>query len=278
MQEVLVSRGYWTEARRRLEDALARADGVAANLRVRVLLAASNFSWRQGDYGGGMAFAEEARALVAQHGVSGSLAASIALAICEEGLGNREQSLALYESALSQARADGDDIVSALILGNLGNVALDERDFVSARAYLEEATAMNRRLGQQGSTARNLVALGFIALAENRRDAAATALREGLALFRTERIAEELLLTVEGLGALSLDQGEAVEAVRLLAATIRPRAELGIASNVFPIGQEIRERTLQAAREQLGEAAFVAAWEEGEGLSLEEVRAAASRN
>ena len=53
--------GYWTEARRRLEDALARAGGVAADLRVRALLAASNYSWRQGDYEDGKAFAEEAR-------------------------------------------------------------------------------------------------------------------------------------------------------------------------------------------------------------------------
>ena len=67
------------------------------------------------------------------------------------------------------------------------------------------------------------------------------------------------------------------EAVRLLAATTRPRAELGIASDFYPIGEEMRERTLQAAREQLGEAVFAAAWEEGEGLSLEEAGEAASR-
>ncbi len=33
----------------------------------------------------------------------------------------------------------------------------------------------------------------------------------------------------------------------------------------------------QAAREQLGEAVFAAAWEDGEGLSLEEAGEAASR-
>jgi hypothetical protein len=132
-------------------------------------------------------------------------------------------------------------------------------------------------LGQLRSTANDLIDLGFIALAENRRDAAATALRESLALSRAERIAASLLMAVEGLAALSLDRGDAVEAVRLLAATTRPRAELGIATDFYPIGQEMRERTLQAARERLGEAAFAAAWEEGEGLTLEEAGQAASR-
>jgi tetratricopeptide (TPR) repeat protein len=269
--------GYWTEARRRLEDALARAGGMVPELRVRALVAASNFSWRQGDFEGGKAFTEEAHALVAQHAVSGSLAASISLAICEAGLGDRQRAIQLYESALSQARADGDDLVSALVLGNLGNMALDERDLVSARTYLEESAVMHRRLGQQGFTANNLIDLGFIALAENRRDAAAAALRESLRLCRAERIAELLLLAVEGLAALSLDRGDAVEAVRLLAATTRPRAELGVASSYYPIGEEMRERTLQAAREQLGGAAFAKVWEEGEGLSLEEAGEAASR-
>lgn len=111
-------RGYWTEARRSLVDALAWAGGVVPELRVWVLLAASNFLWRQGDYEGGKAFTEEAHALVTQHAVSGSLAVSISLAVCEAGLGNRQRAIQLYEFALSQARADGDDLVSAIVLGN----------------------------------------------------------------------------------------------------------------------------------------------------------------
>ena len=269
--------GHWTEARRRLDDALGRVGGVAAELRVQALLAATGFSWRQGDYEGGKELAEEARALVAQHGVSGSLAASIALAVCESLLGNRERAIELYESALSQARADRDDHESAVILGNLGNIALNERDLASARAYIEEATSMNRRAGQQGSTANHLIDLGFIELAENCRDAAATAFRESLLLSRAERRADNLFWAVEGLAALSLDRGDPTEAVRLLAATTRPRAELVVASDYFPIGEEMREKTLHAAREQLAEAAFAAAWEDGERLSLDEAVEAASR-
>jgi MalT-like TPR region len=179
---------------------------------------------------------------------------------------------------VTEARADGDEIVLAIGLNNLGNLALNEGDLVSARAYIEESAALNRRLGQQDSTTNDLIDLGFIALAENRLDAAANALRESLALGRAERSSpDKLIWAVEGLAALSLDRGDAVAAVRLLAATTRPRAELGIPSDLSPIGEELREQTLQGAREKLGEAAFAAAWEEGDQLSLDEAVESASR-
>jgi len=242
-------------------------------------MSAANFSWRQGDYQGAKTLTQEARALIAQHGVSGSLIASISLALCEAGLGNRERATALYESALRQARADGDDLISAVVLSNLGNLAFNDRELASARAYIEQSAALDRRLGQQGNLANDLIDLGFIALAENRREDAADALRESLALCRAERILNTniLLWALGGLAVLSLDFGDPVQAVRLLAATSRPRAELGVASDSYPIGEEMRERTLRDAREQLGDEAFAAAWEEGEGLSLDEAGEAASR-
>jgi predicted ATPase len=275
--------GYWTEGRERLEAGWPRAGRVSAELRVRAALATAEFSWRYGDYEGGKALAEEASALHAQQGPSGSLPGSLrvhavcVLAICEEQLGSRDRAMELYELAVSDARADGDDIMLAIALVNLGNAAFTERDLVSARAHIEEGVALSRRIGQQRRTANGLIDLGFIALAENRPDAAATAFRESLALSRAEWFAEMLPWAVEGLAALSVDRGEADRAVRLLAATTRPKAELGFASSFYPMGEEMREQALQAAREQLGEGAFAAAWTEGEELSLEEAAEAASR-
>jgi predicted ATPase len=270
--------GHWTEGRRRLEAALGRADGAREELRARMKLSVAQFAWHQGDYERARALTEETIAINQELGVTGPLAAhaEITLAICEDKLGNRMRCLELYEAALSRARADGDDTSVATILNNLGNTALDDRNLASARAYIEESASMNRRLGRHVSTAGNLLDLGFIALAEDRPDAAESALRESLALCRAERIAD-LFWAVEALAALALDRGDVVEAARLLAATTRPRAELGIATDFYPIGQESREKTLHGAREQLGEAAFAAAWEEGERLSLEEAAEAASR-
>jgi len=271
--------GNWNEARRRLEIALSRAAEAQtdAELRVRATLRASVLSWHQGDYVAGKTLVEEARAIHTQHKLPGYLPGSISLAVSEWKLGNRERAMELFESALSEARAEGDDIALAITLNNLGNSTLAERDFVSARRYIEEAAALHRRLGQQRRLGNDLVDLGFIALAENRGEAAETSLRESVLLLLTERSMDVLLWAVEGLATLSLDRGDAAQAVRLLAATTRPRAEIGIAPGYYPIGEEMRERTLQRAREQLGDAAFNAAWEEGLELSLEEAGESASR-
>jgi predicted ATPase len=269
--------GQWTEGRHYLEAALTRADGVRDELRARMTLIVAQYAWHRGDYERGKGLAGEAIAINAKLGATGPLAAhaEITLALCEDKLGNRKRSTELYNATLSRARAGGDDITVATVLNNLGNKALNERDLVSARAYIEESAMINRRLGRHISTAGNLLDLGLISLAENRPDAAESPLRESLALCRAERIV--LLWAVEALAALVLERGDAGEAARLLAATTRPRAELGIAPDFYPIGQEARERALQGAREQLGDDAFAAAWDEGEQLSLEDAGEAASR-
>jgi tetratricopeptide (TPR) repeat protein len=235
------------------------------------MLAASHFSWNQGDWGSGKALVEQALGLHDEHGLPGTLyLGAINLAVCEYGLGNRKRALDLYESALSAARAEGDDIVVATILNNLGNTVLTEGDLAAARPYIEESTAMNRRLKRGTATSANLIDLGFIALAESHLEEAAAAIGESLALCRAHRYVDTLIWVVEASGALALDRGDAVRAARLLAATTRPRAELGFAGDFYPIGETSRRRTAQGAREELGEAAFAEAWSEGEKLSLDE--------
>ena len=270
--------GHWSEARQRLDDALSRVGEAAIDLRIYAQVAASGFSQRQGDLEAAKALVEGARALHAEHRLPGPLPGSLRLANCEFALGNRERATELLESVISQAREDGDDLTLATALNNLGESKGDERDFVSARAYLEESASIFRRRGQLPGAANALIALGFLSLAEDRVDLAATAFGDFLALWRDEQFIEPLLLLwlSEGLAALSLRHGDATKAVRLLAATTRPRVELGMAPDAYLAGQEMRERTLRAAREQLDEAAFAAAWEEGGRLSLEEAAEAAS--
>jgi hypothetical protein len=55
-------------------------------------------------------------------------------------------------------------------------------------------------------------------------------------------------LAVEGLAAVALERAAPIEATRLLAATTAHRSELGLAGGFYPIGDEVRESTLVAAR------------------------------
>jgi hypothetical protein len=65
-------------------------------------------------------------------------------------------------------------------------------------------------------------------------------------------------------------------ATRLLAATGSLRTEFGFVEGYYAIGDEVREQTLEAAREKLGEAEFADALAEGRELSIDEAADAAA--
>jgi predicted ATPase len=267
--------GYWTEGRQRFEAALERAGDAPAEVRAGAERRLSVVVARQGDYAFGKELAQSAIRLYEASGKKPDELrhAYITLAINEHKLGNVARAREIYEAV----RADADERSLGTILGNLGNAALDEHDYAAARAYLEEAVATHRRLAHQSDLANNLIDLGFIALSEARLDEAEAILRESLAISSAERFGDLLPWAVEAVAALALARGSPSEAVRLLASTTSTRAELAMGADFYPIAEETRERTLDAARAELSEVEFAAAWEEGETLSLEEAAEQAAR-
>jgi hypothetical protein len=168
---------------------------------------------------------------------------------------------------------DADEPSLAMILGNLGNMDLDEHNYAGARSNIEAAAAIHRRLGPPSALANDILDLGFIALADAGIDESLPFVRESLAICRAERVGDLLPWAVEAVAAVTASD----DAVRLLAATTKPREQLGMGTDFYPIAEEIRERTLDVARAKLSEAGFAAAWAEGEALSLEEAAERASR-
>jgi predicted ATPase len=267
--------GYWTEGRQRFEAALERAGDAPAEVRAGAERRLSVVVARQGDYALGKELAQSAIRLYEASGKKPDELrhAYITLAINEHKLGNVARAREIYEAV----RADADERSLATILGNLGNMALDEHDYAAARAYLEEAVATHRRLAHQSDLANNLMDLGFIALSEARLDEAEAFLRESLAISSAERLGDLLPWAIEAVAAVALARGASTEAVRLLAATTSTREELAMSADFYPVAEETRERTLDVARAELSEAEFAAAWAEGEALSLEEAAERAAR-
>jgi predicted ATPase len=263
--------GFWSEGRQRVEAALERADEAPPDTRARAERRLSYVVARQGDYVRAKQLAESAISHFEKSGTDpGELRhAYVNLAISEQKLGNSARSREIYEAA----RADADERSLAMILGNLGNMDLDEHNYAGARSNIEAAAAIHRRLGPPSALANDILDLGFIALADAGIDESLPFVRESLAICRAERVGDLLAWAVEAVAAVTAPD----DAVRLLAATTKPREELGMGSDFYPIAEEIRERTLDVARAKLSEAAFAAAWAEGEALSLEQAAELASR-
>ena len=267
--------GYWTEGRQRSEAALARAGEAPPDVRAGVERRLSFVVALQGDYARAKELAESAIGRYEESGtVPGDLRhAYVNLAISEQKLGNTARSREIYEAI----RAEADERSLAMILGNLGNMDLEEHSYAAARSNIETAAAIHRRLGIRYSLANNLMDLGFIAVAEARIDDAVPFLRESLGICRADRLGDLLPWAVEAAAPVAAARSAPEDAVRLLAATTKTRAELAMDAGFYPIAEETRERTLEQARAQLSEPAFAAAWAEGEALSLEQAAELAAR-
>ena len=272
-----IHRGLWSEARRRQDGALERAGAVPPSLRGRLLWQAAETVWAQGDYRHAKDLAEAAIALLDHLGPAtlDAIAARHALAMTEHSLGNPTRAAELFQRNAALGRETGSGFTIANALSGLGNQALETRDFHRARKHLEEVATIARRLRQEPLLANALVDLGFVALNENAVEEAAPKFQASLSICRAERATPTLVWAVEGLAAVALSREEPAVAARLLGATSSLRTEIGFADQYYAIGNEMRERTLAAAREKLGEAKFAEELAHGHALSIDEAADAA---
>ncbi len=143
-------RGHFAEGRRRLESLLpANASPTAA--RARALNGAAVMAANSGDIATARLRAEEA--LANEHY---TLLATDALSWTYEELGDRERRRALLEDVLRRARAQSNEGVVALALGQLASYARDEGRIQDALSMLKESLRIDRDLGNRGGIYENL--------------------------------------------------------------------------------------------------------------------------
>ena len=181
---------------------------------------------------------------------------------------------ALIGECLTQFRTLGkpDTYPEALIMYAYASVALG--DEATARTALEEALSLSRELQIQDDCARALCGLGHLALRQGDLARARESYEESITLVQGRwlipRLKWVLASSLEGLGEIALAEGQAAWTVRLYASADAVRSAHGYYSPLF-IEQPYYDRTLAAARAQLGETAFVAAWQVGRAMTPQEV-------
>ncbi len=99
--------------------------------------------------------------------------------------------------------------------------------------------------------------------------AARALFEESLAIAREVGYKLDIAFYLEGLAAVVTAQGEPAWAARLWGAAETLREAMG--TPIPPVYRARYERSVSAARAQLGEKAFAAAWAEGRALTLEQV-------
>lgn len=152
-----------------------------------------------------------------------------------------------------------------------GLVAHQERDFVRARPLLEESVALYKELGDRWHTALSLSTLARVETVQSNYVAAVSLHKESLALYR--QIGNNNFASVlEGLADVAVRQGQPALAAQMWGAAEALRQHIG--APLPPVYRADYERSVAAARTQLGEKAFVAAWAEGRTMTPEQALAA----
>ena len=266
----------------------------------------------QGDYAAAQASYEESLALQRELGNKSGIAASLTnLGMIHYKQGDSAAAQALYEESLAQYRQMGSLYGIASTLNNLGLIHYERGQYASAQAFQEESLALRREAGDKGGVATSLANIGIIAYIQSNYSAAQTFFEESLAQsieIDDKRLKEYALLGL-GLAALAQENTTAarpffVESLRLgqqmgrkpgIIASLTGLARLayqtgnprraarlvGAVQSLMTTIQskldlEVRllyEHTLAAAQAALGEAAFNAAWEAGQKMTLEQAAA-----
>jgi len=195
------------------------------------------------------------------------------LGMAAEDQGSYDQATRYLEESYATYRALGEDLLAASAQHALGVVAYEQDDLERAESLFTDALQQFRTFDHPWMTGFALASLGKIARAQGDFARAAGLYAECLTL-RWERTGDKVGIagSLRGLASIAALRDDFVRAARLYGAAETVRE--GIAASV-PRHRSISTHARDRARANLGADRFLAAWEAGRLLSLEDAVAEA---
>jgi predicted ATPase len=301
-------RGYHSEGRRWLEEALAMDGRGSPEVRAMALARAGTLASEQGDLDRGQEACEEGLKLLAneaseaklwllaclgwvawtreEHGQARELfeeslalsremsdswwlATSLSnLAVVSHSRGDSERATELYEQSMDLFRELGDKQSLARCLNDLAMVVCDQGDLGRAAQLTEEAVALFRALGNRGGVSVGLYNLGWIALLQDDLGRAADLYGESLSLSWDAGLNPLVQSALEGFACVAGIRGETEWAARLWGAAQALQERKGISRDTDFLAEA--DARISAVRSDIGEGAWEEAWRKGRAMTLDE--------
>ena len=270
LQQFWWTRGHLSEGREWMRALLLHPEGQAHTIaRACAFNGAGVMARMQGDYTLARALQEEGLAIYRELGAKRHIAITLGnLGTVAEAQGDNASAWSLQEESLTIRRELGDRQGIALSLGNLGNVAYMQGDYASARSLYEESLAIRRELGDKRGIAMSLSNIGAVTFEQGDYASARLLQKESVGIFMELGDKRSLAYTLEAFASLAKHENAVKRSVRLMAAAAALRELLG--APLPPLDSEKQKQEEAAVQQILGEAAFVAAWEEGRALTWEQ--------
>ncbi len=174
------------------------------------------------------------------------------------------------QASLAQAREMGDKSLIAVALNNGGNIASRQGDLMLAQMLTQESLTLARELGDQVLTAHTLHTLGDIAWRRDDLKQATAWFQEGLPLALAQKIGVSSLIGwyLIGFARIAAKEQQPQRATCLFGAV---EAWLDTSRDMDPNGLTTYEREVATLRTLLGENSFLAAWNAGQTMTLEQI-------
>jgi len=262
--------GDYAGARIRLEHALAIAREIEHHLGIADALTNLGCVCRiLGEYSVAQSYFEECQKVYQVRGCS-IWGTDVLCAQAENAISQGDLATARFrlQEASDLLGATENKWLQTLVCFFRGLLAHYEGDAASATMLLEETVALAQAGQFKPDLARALIALGRVKRTLGEFGQATELILEGLNLFRTFGHKLGIANSIEELGAMSVAQGDGLQAVRLFSTANTLREEMG--ALLPPVDRAAHESVVAACRSQLGEVAFARAWAEGKTFSLEQ--------
>jgi predicted ATPase/DNA-binding CsgD family transcriptional regulator len=237
------------------------------------LLSLAGLLSQQGEYTRARDLLEESlemhRELGNAMGISGSLQWLTWVLFLSQGDSATVHSL--IEKCLVLFRELGDKEAIAFSFYVSGQVALSQGDAAAARSLAEESVVLYKELGYRQGMTWSLSALASVVAVQGDHVAARALYEESLAVARKIGDKWAIASSLKGLAGVVATQGEPAWAAQLWGAAEALREVMG--APIPPVYRADYERAVAAARAQLGEKAFAAAWAQGRSMTPEQALA-----
>jgi non-specific serine/threonine protein kinase len=266
-------RSHLAEGRRSMVRALSARGSVAmsASARAKALFVAGMMANYQGDHlsaeplvqGSLKLFKELEDKLGTAYALSN--AGYVAL-----GQGRYQQAIAVIEEAADLFLEEGEKWGAAIELGFLAVAWRNQGDHERAKRLAERGLAISREIGERQATTSALYTLAILAQTEGENLRARDQLEEGLRLSAELGNEADVAHCLEGLASTYGAEGKIVRAARLWGAEDALLEKLEDAVYAYVPDRALHRSKVAAARSQLDEAAWTAAWTEGKAMSLDQ--------
>src|SRR5215207_3721778 len=262
--------GYFTEVRRWMEEALAKGDAMPASARAKALFVAGKMADGQADRRSAKPLLEESLSLFKEVGDKlGSALAQATIGLVAVGQGHPERGIAFIQEATNLFLDLGEKHFASVTLSFSAVGWFGQGEHERAKRLAEQGLELAREIGNAHATSIACCVGAAVAQAEGDHERAKGLYGEGLKLSAESGEESNAAYCLQGLAASAASESRQVRAARLWGFAEALLEKIEAAAYIYAPDRCVYQDQVSAARAQLDQEAWEAAWAEGRAMTSE---------